>query len=1027
MKIAIVVLAVLLSLSAAYSQTTPALGIRDKTPNLKALTGATIVVSPQTTIENGILLISDGLVVGVGADIDIPTGATIIDVTGLTILPGFVDIYSDYGVPANRESKKRSREPKYEADRQGGSAWNEAIHAEKNWVDSFVPDSAKSAKLMTQGFTVVQSARLDGIFQGRSFVTLLGIGLPNDLIIKSNSMAFGSFTKGSSEQEYPSSLMGSIALIRQALIDAKWYVLAQTAFEQNPRQDRPEFNSALGALSDIVRRRQTLLMASGDELSLLRAEIIAQEFGIDLLELGSGREYLLGNDLSHMSRRLILPVDFPDIPDVAQADKELDYSLGQLRHWEWAASNPSLVHRSKFTFAFTSHGLSKRSDFMKNVRAAVKRGLPSSVALAALTTIPAEMLGLRDQIGSLEPGQLANFIISDTNPFDTDATIYSTWIAGRPFELVDPNSRLLGGTYYPNWPDSSAILTLEVSGAKAKGTLEWGGNKLKLSDIEVDYPIVYFGIAIDSMLPPGTYRVLAQFIGDTLRGQVNYPNGSRLPWRAVKTSQAGAGFNQPADSAATKSWIEQPLVGRLTFPNRAWGFDSVPLPMTVFIQDATVWTVEKEGILENCDIIVRDGKFAAIGTNLTAPEGARIIEANGRHVTPGIIDEHSHLAISGDVNEGTHAVSAEVDIGHVVDPTDVDIYRQLAGGVTCAELLHGSANPIGGQSAVIKLRWGSSAEEMKFDGAGRFIKFALGENVKQSNWGESYSTRYPQTRMGVEAIIRDEFIAAREYVQEWDDYNGLGKKEQARTVPPRRDLRLEAIRDVLRGDLAIVCHAYVQSEMLMLLRLAEEFGIRVWNFIHVLEGYKVADELAAHGATATAFSDWWAYKFEVYDAIPYAASIMVNHGVNTTLNSDNNDLARRLNTEAAKTIQYGGLDPEEAIKLITINSAIQLKAEDRVGSIKVGKDADFVIWNDYPLSIYASPDQTWIDGALFFDRDRDKEMRRELLKERAALIQKALGAASGNGATPQVKNQDSSSTTDPPPYRRDHSEIGGAR
>ncbi len=303
------------------------------------------------------------------------------------------------------------------------------------------------------------------------------------------------------------------------------------------------------------------------------------------------------------------------------------------------------------------------------------------------------------------------------------------------------------------------------------------------------------------------------------------------------------------------------------------------------------------------------------------------------------MDCHSHTAISKGVNEGSHAVTCEVRIGDVLDPTDVSMYRQLAGGVTAANLLHGSANPMGGQNQVIKFRWGALPEELKFADAMPGVKFALGENVKQSNWGDKFKTRYPQTRMGVEQLIRDRFRAAQEY-------DAAMKKKEG--LPPRRDLQLEALAEILNGKRLIHCHSYRQDEVLMLLRLAGEFKIKIGTLQHILEGYKVADEIAAHGAGASSFADWWAYKFETYDAIPDNPAMMHGRSVLTSVNSDSDDLARRLNTEAGKSIKYGGLSPEEALKLVTIYPAKQLQIDARTGSLEPGKDADFVIWSGQP-------------------------------------------------------------------------------
>ncbi len=362
------------------------------------------------------------------------------------------------------------------------------------------------------------------------------------------------------------------------------------------------------------------------------------------------------------------------------------------------------------------------------------------------------------------------------------------------------------------------------------------------------------------------------------------------------------------------------------------------------------------------------------------------------HVTPGLIDEHSHIAIDSGVNEGSEAITAEVRIGDVINPDDIHIYRSLAGGTTIAQLLHGSANPIGGQAQVIKLRWGATAEQLKFDAAPASIKFALGENVKQSNWGSNFSIRYPQTRMGVETVMRDGFTAAREYRQRFEAYNKLSRSEKSKIAPPRPDYRLNTLLEILDSKRFVHAHSYVQSEILMLLRLAEEFDFTITTFTHILEGYKVATEMAKHGAGASSFADWWAYKFEVYDAIPQNACLMAEKGVLTSINSDSNDLQRRLNTEAAKSVTYCDMDEHKALQMVTLNPAKQLKIDQYVGSISSGKHADFVLWNAHPLSAYAQPQQTWINGRKYFDREVDKQLQVAVAAEKQALMQKLLAA-----------------------------------
>ncbi len=428
-------------------------------------------------------------------------------------------------------------------------------------------------------------------------------------------------------------------------------------------------------------------------------------------------------------------------------------------------------------------------------------------------------------------------------------------------------------------------------------------------------------------------------------------------------------------------------------------------PGTVLVRHATIWTQGPEGRLEDADLLVREGKILRVGRNLDAPSDAVVVDATGKHVTPGLIDCHSHTAIRGGVNEGSNNVTAEVRVADVIDPEDVNIYRQLAGGLTTMHLLHGSANTIGGQDAVVKLRWPADPDSMLVRGARAGIKFALGENPKRSNFqNPGAPQRFPATRMGVLESVRERFLAARDYRRTWEVYGKLSRKEQARREPPRRDLQLETIGEILDGKRVVHSHCYRQDEILALIRLADEFGIRVQTFQHVLEGYKVADEIAAHGAGASTFSDWWAFKLEAYDAIPFNGALMHERGVVVSFNSDSSELARRLNLEAAKAVKYGAVDEEEALGFVTTNAARQIGVDDRLGSLEPGKDADFVIWSSHPLSVYTVPEQTWVDGALQFDRQRDLLRREAVEKARAESIEKIRGgdAVPGPKTTPEA-------------------------
>jgi imidazolonepropionase-like amidohydrolase len=421
---------------------------------------------------------------------------------------------------------------------------------------------------------------------------------------------------------------------------------------------------------------------------------------------------------------------------------------------------------------------------------------------------------------------------------------------------------------------------------------------------------------------------------------------------------------------------------------------------TTLIRNATVLTVS-HGTLANTDVLIRGGKIATIGQNLSAPEGARVIDATGKFVSPGIIDAHSHTMMDGSVNECTKSVTSMARTQDILNPQAIGIYRELAGGTTAALLLHGSCNAIGGLSTTVKFKWGHPAADFIFPGAPPGIKFALGENPKRTNFNiPGLQPRYPATRMGVEETIRDAFTRARDYKKDWDDYRAASSRGEKNLVSPRRDLELEPLVEILEGKRYVHSHCYRADEILMLINLADEFGFKVRTFQHVLEGYKVASEIARHGAGGSAFADFWGYKMEAYDAIPYNAAIMTRHGVVVSVNSDSDERARRLNIDAAKMMRYGGLTEEEALKLVTLNPAIQLGIDNRVGTIDVGKDADLAVWTAHPLSVYARVDHTFVDGELVFDRQADLARRPQLEAERKTLEAAEANKPPAQGGTP---------------------------
>ncbi len=1006
----IVLLALFVLLHTGNAQTTPPEGIRKNTPTVHAFTNARIIQSPGKVIEKGTLVIRDGIVVAVGANAAIPADARVWDMKGQFIYPGLIDSYSDYGLPKAPKptpeadgEQRRQRPVVTQEPSTGADYWNRMVVPQNDAARLFSPDQKAAEKLRSQGFTSALIVPQRGIIKGRSAVVNLGDGKPNDVLVRAGIAHHAHLGGEWGYDEYPGSLMGIIALIRQAMYDADWYAKAQEAYTKNHSLPRPEANEALAALRDV--KAIPFVIEVNDELSFLRAESIAKEFGLNLMVRGSGREYKTLNTIKQTRRSVILPVNFPETPKVDSPEEALQYTLEELRHWDEAPENPKRLQDAGIPFAFTSATLDDPGTFLTTVRTAVERGLSADAALAALTTTPARLFGVEKQLGTLEVGKTANFIVTSGDLFAEKTIVRESWIDGTRYEIkplpeVDPR----GKWTIKGEKSSNDTITLALKGEpeSLQGTVTktspHGAKKeVKLATVSYSASRLSFSFAGDSIGFGGIIRMTATVKPDMLTGSGEWADGSGFTWYAPRV----APYTPDPDTAKPKE-VKMASFSPV-YPYGEFGRAKIPdQPAAVIVKGATVWTSGPQGKLEDADVVVQKGKIVNVGRNLATPAGAVVIDGKGKHITAGLIDAHSHMAVAGSVNEAQQAVSAEVRIGDVVQSDDIDIYRALAGGLTSAHILHGSANPIGGQAQLIKLRWGLLPDELKFEGAPPTIKFALGENVKQSNWGDRFTTRYPQTRMGVEQIIRDEFQAALDYEKAWQKW----EKEKAGT-PPRRDLELDAILEILRGKRFIHCHSYVQSEILMLMRVAEDFGFRIQVFQHILEGYKVADIMAKHGAGASSFTDWWAYKLEVYDAIPHNGALMHEQGVLVSFNSDSDELARRMNLEAAKAVKYGGVPETEALKFVTINPAKQLKVDNRVGSLEPGKDADFVIWNGSPLSTYSRCEQTWVDGRKYFDMEEDKKMHEEVQKQRAVLVQKALvqKKAGGSEQTPRPQKR----------------------
>ncbi len=969
-------------------------GVKDERNIVYALINARIITEPGKQIDKGILLIQDGKIKDIG-NVSIPPGAVVIDLVGRTICPSFIDPFSNYGMP-DVNAKRDNGTPQFYSNTRGAYSWNQAIKPETNAVSIFSKDQRKAEELRKLGFGVVNTLPFDGISRGTSTVVLLGDKIDNKNIIKEKASATYSFSKGSSTQDYPSSLMGSIALLRQTYLDANWYASSK----------QEEKNLSLQAWNETQNLPQ--IFDAGDKLSGLRANEIAKEFGVKYIIKGGGDEYERINEIKASNNTYIIPLNFPAAYDVEDAYDALQINLGDMKHWEMAPANPSALENAGIRFMLTIDGLKEKHEFIKNIRKAIEHGWTEDAALRALTTTPAEMLNIADVCGKIKNGMIANFLIFSGKPFDKETKLLENWVQGNRYKIAEHEMSDIRGSYDLNL-EHAGNFKLNIAGEKDQLQVSVLRDTTKLkTTFNRSNDLISLQIISGKEENKKIIRISGHLVPQSSpqkmegRGQDN--DGNWFNWTATYSGLFVK--EEKKDSSDNK----KPIVGELYHPNMAYGWTAQPGQDPVLFKNATVWTNEDAGILINTDVYINKGKIVRVGKNIDSSSikesNLKIVDATNKHISAGIIDEHSHIAISRGVNEGTQAVTSEVRISDVVNSDDINIYRQLAGGVTTSQLLHGSANPIGGQSAIIKLRWGMTPEEMKMKEAPGFIKFALGENVKQSNWGDRNSIRFPQTRMGVEQVYIDAFYRAKEYKESLQKYNALSSKLKSTTVAPRRDLELDALVEILEGKRFISCHSYVQSEINMLLKVADSMGFKVNTFTHILEGYKVADKMKAHGAGASTFSDWWAYKYEVIEAIPYNAAILHEMGVLTAINSDDAEMGRRLNQEAAKAVKYGSVSEEEALKMVTLNPAKLLHIDKYVGSIKEGKDADLVLWSDNPLSVYAHSLQTYVDGRKFWDAEADKELQKKVNAEKARLIYKMMDAKSRGESTRKPEKKD---------------------
>ncbi len=979
-KLSTLIAAALLLVSyGAWSQETVTPNdVKDQRSKAYAFTNATIWADYQTKIDNATMLIREGKVVQVGANIAVPAGYTTVDLNGKYIYPSLIDLHTNYGLPeVKRTSGRGFGGPEQMLSKtKGAYNANEAIKAHYNAGEEFTGDSKAAGELRKAGFGAVMTFRPDGLARGSAAFVTLGDN-DNEDVLSEKASATYSFSKGTSQQHYPASKMGYISLLRQTYLDAEWYG------QFNPRPFKDQTLEAWIASQNLPQ-----VFDAGDWIDVLRADNIGDEFGVQYIIKSSGNSYQRINEVKATGAALIVPVNYPDAYDVDDPIDAEGVSLADMKHWELAPTNLGRLEAAGITFAITTAGLEKKGDLMGNVRSAIDNGLSETAALRALTSTPAALMRMGDQVGSLKSGMLANFIITSGGLFDDKTIIHENWVQGNPYRYKALDTQDNAGAY--DLVVGGTTYKMEISGEPGSQKAKIVVNDSTSIDIKGN-----FGKNLASMAFPEEakgeedIRLSGWTTDNGWKGTGQLVDGTWIDWTATRT-----GDLEIEDKEKKKDNDgDAATVGDVIFPFVAYGNAEIPSQETILIKNATVWTNEAEGILEGTDVLLKDGKIAMVGKDLS-DASATVVDGTGKHLTSGIIDEHTHIGGGGN-DLATN--SSMVRIRDQLNSEDINLYRSLAGGVTAAQVLHGSANPVGGQSALIKLRWGVAPEKMRIEGADEYIKFALGENVKRSR--SSSSVRFPQTRMGVAEVFVDGFTNALEYEKEWAAYNSLSKKAKPSAIKPRRDLVDEAMLEIINQERFITCHSYVQSEINMLMKVADQFDFTVNTFTHILEGYKVADRMREHGAGASTFSDWWNYKWEVRYAIPYNAAIMHNEGVVTAINSDDANSGRRLNQEAAKSVKYGGMSEEDAWKMVSLNPAKLLHLDDRMGSIKVGKDADVVLWTDHPLSMYANVEKTIVDGVVYFDIEKDAQARAALLAERARLIQKMKGVKKNGGRT----------------------------
>ena len=1074
-------------------------------PSTVAIQGARIVTAPGQVIEQGTIVIRDGGIVAVGPDAVIPPGADVISGTGMVVYPGFMDGAAeaklkpstpgpDGGrpVPFNENLLAATRED----DRRG-------MTPELRVIDHAVRDAEFQSARRKAGITDVHLVNFAPIAGGQTALVSMS-GLPSrESVLWSDGMSSFMLThpaeSGDSAHQYPITLMGAMAHLRQTFLDTDHYRQHLTLSEKFPNQiSQPHEDLVLDALSSVIDKHTTPLFLvpthpGRDDLD--RAIDFKQEFKLDAV-LWTGTEPVNSVDrLAADDLDVILSLDLGEPPkfsikEMREKDKsaikheepkvssvdglrvEVEpptrYQEDRTNHWKQRAALPARLAAANVRFAFSSKGLKQPGDWLDQVRLHIEHGLTEPQAVAALTKHAAEILYADSQLGTIEVGKRGHLVVLSGPLSDKKSKVRYVLMDGLTYEYnkpkpkegsdsVSPAAQLTGQwnlTIASGKEPTTAVFDLAQDDNRITGTLQSEKGEGRIASGSISGHDVKINVEIGA----GGKVIELRFTGQVkektqLEGMVESAFGAPASWKAErinteagKTPAAGVSSSPdtpdktdspkpdaeqggpPTPEAAVKISLDDsaaddnpedesektpakqpepsssPPQAPESGDDRAEKDEKQPSPDkavtdkappsdksdrekiapsdpteleadrnrraeltggSVLIRGGTIFTGTCE-VLENASLLIEAGKIKAIGSRVSAPEGVRVIDATGRYLTPGLIDTHSHIMIAGGVNEYTQSVVPEVRVKDTIRSNDVHEYRALAGGVTTIRLLHGSANTIGGQDAVVKLRVGQTAKEHLFEAGPQGVKFALGENVKRKDG------RFPNTRLGVEAVLQRAFFEALDYRRRWLDYERekQAKGDLAAILPPRRDLRLEELVDIIEQRTLIHSHCYRADEILMLLRVAEGHGIRVQSLQHVLEGYKIAPEIARHGASCSTFADWWSYKIEAIDATPFNTSMLRDAGVNTVVKSDDPELMRQLNLEAAKSLKYGNMPIQSALQMVTINAARELGIHQRVGTLEVGKDGDVAIFNGHPLSAYSRVEMTLIEGEIRFQRDQ---------------------------------------------------------